>query len=134
MEVRNWMAYPVRAVKPLDSIQHARELLVTHRVNQLPVIVDDRLVGIVTDRDLRDAFPSVFDHRERAHDAPGRVVGCRDTSGHVHIVDEKLDARWRNSCLPIGDSERNSLVRFDIASVRERKAGADVWTLRAGIR
>jgi CBS domain-containing protein len=35
-----------------------------HRINQLPVVVDDRLVGIVTDRDLRDAFPSVFEWAE----------------------------------------------------------------------
>jgi acetoin utilization protein AcuB len=61
MEVRRWMTHPVHAVKPLDSIQHARELMEKHRVNQLPVVVDGRLVGIITDRDLRDAFPSVFD-------------------------------------------------------------------------
>lgn len=35
-----------------------------HRFNQLPVVVDDRLVGIVTDRDLRDGFPSVFESPE----------------------------------------------------------------------
>jgi CBS domain-containing protein len=29
-----------------------------HRVNQLPVVVDDKVVGIVTDRDVRDAYPS----------------------------------------------------------------------------
>jgi acetoin utilization protein AcuB len=55
------MRHPVHSVKPLDSIQHARELMEKHRVNQLPVVVDGRLAGIVTDRDLRDAFPSVFD-------------------------------------------------------------------------
>jgi acetoin utilization protein AcuB len=55
------MKHPVHCVKPLDSIQHARELMEKYRVNQLPVMVDGRLVGIVTDRDLRDAFPSVFD-------------------------------------------------------------------------
>ena len=61
MEVRKWMKHPVHSVKPRDSIQHARELMESHRVNQLPVVVDGRLVGIITDRDLRDAFPSVFD-------------------------------------------------------------------------
>lgn len=61
MEVRRWMKSPVQSVKPLDSIQHARELMERHRINQLPVLVDGKLVGIVTDRDLRDAFPSVFD-------------------------------------------------------------------------
>jgi acetoin utilization protein AcuB len=48
-------------VKPRDSIRHAREILERHRINQLPVVVDGRVVGIVTDRDLRDAFPSVLE-------------------------------------------------------------------------
>jgi acetoin utilization protein AcuB len=61
MEVRKYMRQPVHSVKPLDSIQHTRELMEKHRVNQLPVVVDGRLAGIITDRDVRDAFPSVFD-------------------------------------------------------------------------
>jgi len=61
MKVRQWMKHPVHSVKPRDSIQHAREFVERYRVNQLPVTVDGRLVGIVTDRDLRDAFPSLFD-------------------------------------------------------------------------
>jgi len=61
MEVQEWMTRQVHCVRPLDSIQRAREMLETHRVNQLPVTVEGHLVGIVTDRDLRDAFPSVFD-------------------------------------------------------------------------
>jgi acetoin utilization protein AcuB len=61
VHVRDWMQRPVHHVKPLDSIAHARAVLEEHRVNQLPVLVDGRLVGILTDRDLRDAFPSVFD-------------------------------------------------------------------------
>jgi acetoin utilization protein AcuB len=65
VEIEKWMKHPVYSVKPLDSIQHARELMVQHRVNQLPVVVDGRVVGIVTDRDLRDAFPSVFDSTAR---------------------------------------------------------------------
>lgn len=65
MEIERWMKHPVYSVKPLDSIQHARELMMQHRVNQLPVVVDGRVVGIVTDRDLRDAFPSVFDPTAR---------------------------------------------------------------------
>ena len=70
MEIRRWMKHPVHSVKPLDSIQHARDLMERHRVNQLPVVVDGRLVGIITDRDLRDAFPSVFDTAEFARRKP----------------------------------------------------------------
>ena len=64
MNIAASMKHPVITVKPLDSARHAREVMEKHRINQLPVVVDDRLVGIVTDRDLRDAFPSVFDTAE----------------------------------------------------------------------
>jgi acetoin utilization protein AcuB len=61
VEIEKWMKRQLYSVKPLDSIRHARELMETHRINQLPVVVEGRVVGIITDRDLRDAFPSVFD-------------------------------------------------------------------------
>ncbi len=60
-KVHSWMSSPARTIKPLDTAAHARRLLEDYRINQLAVVEDDRLVGIVTDRDLRDAFPSVID-------------------------------------------------------------------------
>ena len=65
MKIESRMKHPVVIVKPRDSAHHARELMERHRINQLPVVVDGRLVGIVTDRDLRDAFPSVFETAAR---------------------------------------------------------------------
>lgn len=59
--VEHWMTRNVATVKPHDTIQHARELLEQRRINQVPVVVDGRVVGILTDRDVRDATPSVFD-------------------------------------------------------------------------
>jgi acetoin utilization protein AcuB len=53
------MKFPVHIVKPHDSVAHAREILANYRINQLPVVRDEKLVGIVTDRDLRDA-PEAF--------------------------------------------------------------------------
>jgi acetoin utilization protein AcuB len=79
MLIADWMTRSTHTVKPLDSILHAREAMTRYRVNQLPVVRGAQLVGIVTDRDLRDAFPSVFDvvdleiERERGyHRAPRR--------------------------------------------------------------
>ena len=60
MEIGHWMTRRVHSVKPRDSIRHAREIMERHRVNQLPVVVNGELVGVITDRDLRDAYPSVF--------------------------------------------------------------------------
>ena len=58
MTVSQWMTKSVLTIKPHDTLKQARELMTKHRVNQLPVIVDDKVVGIVTDRDVRDAYPS----------------------------------------------------------------------------
>ena len=45
-------------LKPQDSLQHAHDRLRKYRINQFPVVRDGSLVGIVTDRDIRDAYPS----------------------------------------------------------------------------
>ncbi len=58
MKIKDWMNSPVHTVKPRDTVAHARELLERYRINQLPVVRDGVLVGIVTDRDLRNAAPS----------------------------------------------------------------------------
>lgn len=58
IRVADWMTEGVLAVEIFDSIAVARRLMAKHRVNQLPVVDNDRLVGIVTDRDIRDAYPT----------------------------------------------------------------------------
>jgi acetoin utilization protein AcuB len=58
IRVAEWMTEGVLAVDTYDSIGIARELMAKHRVNQLPVLENDVVVGIVTDRDLRDAYPT----------------------------------------------------------------------------
>jgi acetoin utilization protein AcuB len=61
MQVAKWMHHPVQVIKPRDNIEHARKLMVDNHINQIPVLINGEVVGIVTDRDLRDAYPSVFD-------------------------------------------------------------------------
>jgi len=58
MDVSQWMTKSVVTIKPQDTLRHARERLAKYRINQLPVVVNDKLVGIVTDRDVRYAYPS----------------------------------------------------------------------------
>jgi acetoin utilization protein AcuB len=56
--VSQWMTKTVVTAKPYDTVRQARELLSKHRINQLPVVASNKLVGIVSDRDIRDAYPS----------------------------------------------------------------------------
>jgi len=51
----HWMSTKVRTVTPSHSIEHARDLLKRYRINQLPVVVRGKLLGIVTDRDIRSS-------------------------------------------------------------------------------
>lgn len=64
------MTQHVVTTKPRDSAVHARAVMEEHRVNQLPVIEGPKLVGIVTDRDLRDAFPSLAETLGRRQPMP----------------------------------------------------------------
>jgi len=85
MSLAAWMKHAVITVKPRDSARHAREVMEQYRINQLPVVVDDRLVGILTDRDLRDAFPSVFESAMPFAPRPHRS-GADPATIHVEDV------------------------------------------------
>ena len=131
MRIVAWMKHPVVTVKPHDSARHAREVMEKHRINQLPVVIDDRLVGIVTDRDLRDAFPSVFESvplrgRRRAQRGtdpaaiPVEDVMTRDVRSlapGAFVADAaRLMRRERIGAIPVLDGERlvGILTRSDV--------------------
>ncbi len=56
--VENWMNPKVVTVDADDSMLDATKLLKEHNIRRLPVLEKGKLVGIVTDRDLKRASPS----------------------------------------------------------------------------
>lgn len=59
MLVENWMATNVIAVKPDTSLLKCRNMLKEHQIRRLPVVDDqNRVVGIISDRDVKGASPS----------------------------------------------------------------------------
>lgn len=58
MLVRNWMSKKVITIDENDSMQDAINLIKQHKINMLPVMKKDKLVGVVTDRDLKKASAS----------------------------------------------------------------------------
>jgi acetoin utilization protein AcuB len=58
MLVKNWMSKNVITIDVNDAMQDALRLLKEHRIRMLPVMKKNRLVGIVTDRDLKKASAS----------------------------------------------------------------------------
>jgi acetoin utilization protein AcuB len=125
MQIAKWMKTELRTIKPLDSIDHARALMEEHRINQLPVVRDGHLVGIVTDRDLRDAYPSVFADpmRKQTPDPHGvkvesvmttNVLTLAPTDGVVAAA--SLMRRERVGAVPIVEGKRlvGILTRSDL--------------------
>lgn len=83
IRVADWMTETVLAVETFDSISIARQLMSKHRINQLPVLDNDVLVGIVTDRDLRDAYPtSMMIDRGKAIDRFADSVTVEEVMSH----------------------------------------------------
>ncbi|HZW82160.1 MAG TPA: CBS and ACT domain-containing protein [Candidatus Deferrimicrobium sp.] len=58
MLVENIMKTPVVTITPEMSIYDALQTLHQHKIRHLPVVDVEGLVGILSDRDLRDACPS----------------------------------------------------------------------------
>jgi CBS domain-containing protein len=46
------MSSPVYVVGPQENVAHARRLMLSHKISRLPVLDGERLVGIVTKKDL----------------------------------------------------------------------------------
>lgn len=111
MLVREWMSSPVHVVKPLDSAKHARELLEQHRINQLPVVAKGKLVGIVTDRDLRDAFPSVLDE----------AAGSRRGRGKADPATITVESIMSSNVLTIAPDEPMATA---VRKIRDQRVGA----------
>src|SRR5947209_6055624 len=56
--VREWMSSPVYVASANMPVAEAYNLMMQHGIRRLPVLHNDRLVGIVTLGDLREARPS----------------------------------------------------------------------------
>ena len=59
--VRDWMTEHLVTLSPEASVAEALTLCRKRRIRHIPILDKGRLVGIVSDRDLRDASPTLGD-------------------------------------------------------------------------
>jgi acetoin utilization protein AcuB len=70
MLVRSRMTADVYTASPTTTIAEALTITRTHRIRHLPVLENQDLVGLVTDRDLRLAMPPIWaEQRDELHSA-----------------------------------------------------------------
>ncbi|AMX82580.1 acetoin utilization protein AcuB [Geobacillus subterraneus] len=108
MIVEQVMNTSVVTLRATNTIAEALQLLRHHRIRHLPVTDGEgRLVGLVTDRDLRDASPSIFHLHEHLDDLQKPVSAIMKTDiivGHPLDFVEEVAALFyehRIGCLPI---------------------------------
>ena len=58
MFVADWMTREVVTIAPDDSVAHAMHLMRDRKIKHLPVLKDGRLVGVISDRDIKAFAPS----------------------------------------------------------------------------
>ncbi|MCB9449969.1 MAG: CBS domain-containing protein [Anaerolineaceae bacterium] len=56
--VREWMTSPVVSISPTTPISSAHQIMKENGIRRLPVVEGNRVVGIITIGDVREASPS----------------------------------------------------------------------------
>lgn len=128
MRVRDWMTPSPVAVRPKDKLSEAARLLASCRVNQLPVVTGNRVVGMLAERDVRDvldAYERLFGARAGERRKPELTVEAAMTPYvvAVHPDDDLREAarrlrEQRLSALPVIEGEQlvGILARADLVA------------------
>src|SRR5512139_1229008 len=58
MFVSDWMTKKVYTLTPDDYVSDAVKMMKERRIKHIPIVKNDRLTGIVSDRDIKECTPS----------------------------------------------------------------------------
>ncbi len=99
-----------------ETLARARELLHSHRIRHLPVVEGDRLLGILTDRDIREVSPSSAAgiSQDQAAAFLAQIPVCHAMVTEVHTVSPyttieeaaRLMIERKIGCLPVTETDR----------------------------
>ena len=95
--VRDWMTRKLVTLSPEASVGEALTLCRERRIRHIPILEEGRLVGIVSDRDLRDASPALGDaerasalQKIRVGDVMTREVSTADPQDSIENVAQEM--------------------------------------------
>ena len=113
MHVRDWMSPDPTTLNPDASVREARQLMGYYGCRHIPVIANDRLVGIVSDRDVRiddDILRRAVENSRTKLDE--RLSQVMSSPPHTIDPDASVEAAarimlsWRVSALPVVEDNR----------------------------
>ena len=105
--VRDWMTGELVTLSPEASVAEALILCRERRIRHIPILEEGHLVGIVTDRDLRDASPALGDperasalQKIRVRDVMTREVITADPEDSIENVAQEM-YEYKIQSLPV---------------------------------
>lgn len=105
LTVRDIMARDLVTVRPHETARHAYRLMRDHRFRHLPVVEDGRLVGILSDRDLRPVLLSPTLARARVRELMSEDLTTIGPDAPVEEAASLLVVK-RIGCLPVVETGR----------------------------
>jgi acetoin utilization protein AcuB len=116
LSVGRWMSKRVFTTKPDSCLIDAFELMRDHRIRHVPVLDDEKLVGIVSDRDVRSSLPSRHALQRGTASLGDTLLGAKVSQvmssmpitigSHASVREAaQLMCRHKIGALPVVDSE-----------------------------
>jgi acetoin utilization protein AcuB len=130
MLVQDIMTSPVITISPDVSLQAAYQTMQEKRIRHLPVLESGKLVGVITDRDLRLATsalaPAPFPPDEKVAAVMRKFLFTADPADAVEEA-ARLMREKKIDCLPVADNDRlvGIITGLDLLDALIRLTGAD---------
>lgn len=96
MLVEQWMSKKLVTARRSEAIGEAQRALTRYGIRQLPVVERGRLIGIVTDRDLRSAPPEARKVQDVMSFDPRTVEAVESIDSAAHLM-----RTWKVNALPV---------------------------------
>ncbi len=139
MLVRDIMRSPVVTIAPGTTLQEAYRTMQQKNIRHLPVLEDGRLIGVITDRDLRLATstlaPTPFPSGIQVSKVMCSTPLTADAMDPVEDAARTMRER-KIGCLPVMDSNRliGIITGIDLLDALMRMTGVDKPSSRLEVR
>jgi acetoin utilization protein AcuB len=117
LRVRDWMTRNLVTLSPEASVAEALTLCRERRIRHIPILEEGRLVGIVSDRDLRDASPALGDadrastlQEIRLGDVMTREVSTADPQDPIENAAQEMYELKIGSLPVVAEEDEEKLV------------------------
>lgn len=121
------MSRGVRAVKPSDSVIRAAQAMEELNVGVLPVCDGDRVVGILTDRDIavRGVAQGLADQDAKVHEIMTREVKWCMADDSVEDV-LRVMSQYQIRRMPVVDMQQHLVGMLSLGDIATQAQGAHV--------